>query len=79
MRINHRFKKPQRDLQRTKLSFTQIYDQLSTAYKNGDIQPEIRDGQEIRSAKQIYEGLRKAFEQREGSYLRQDVYRRSKP
>ena len=54
---------------RNSLSAT-IYDQLSTAYKNGLIQPEIRDGQEIRSAKQIYEGLRKAFEQREGAYLR---------
>ena len=54
---------------RNSLSAT-IYDQLSTAYKNGLIQPEIRDGKEIKSAKQIYDGLRKAFEKREGAYLR---------
>ena len=44
--------KPQKDLQRHETLFSAtIYDQLSTAYKNGVIQPEIRDGQEIRSAK----------------------------
>ena len=46
---------------------TQIYDQLATAYRNGDILPDPRTG---RTADQVYAGLRKAFEKREGSYLR---------
>ena len=49
----------------------QIYDQLTTAYKNGDIRDELGpDGKVIRTAQQVYEGLRKAFEKRESAYLR---------
>ena len=45
----------------------QIYDQLATAYRNGDILP---DPITNRDAEEVYRDLRNQFKAREGSYLR---------